>query len=293
MIAADQDRIIWQRILMLLEEIAEKDTTVRVNPQVDLSEMVQAVEHLKGPASAIEIAEALAKYLAPADSGNNALAVAMNDIKDQLAKLPRTLREIGGARTIVAGPNIPNDMTRQLGKVDVENFPATQNVSVTNTAVNVTNSTATEIGTGKFQMYTTGRLELAVAGNVRATITNPVGSGKTIKMHRLAGLASAGPDWATLWINPTTGLPATAARTALNAIVGGGVPNVGQVKADTSATTPLGGGTDPGIVFGIPAASRFELNLPPLILAAGVTLGINVPFAGAATAVMSVYTTEV
>ena len=277
------------RMEMLLQDLLE---TVENQKPVDLTAVVQAVQGLNGGASAQEIAEALAKYLAPADYANNQLAVALNDIKEQLSKLPRTLREVGGGRTIVAGPNIPNDMTRQLGKVNVENFPATQDVNVTNTDVRVTNTTAQEIGTGKFNIYGSGKISLAVAGNFRAILRNPSTSGKTIKLHRISAFGTS-TGWASILINPTTGLPITAARPSLNAIVGGGVAGIAEVKADADTTTPLGGGTDTGIVLGIAGGQRTELNLPPLIIAPGVALGFNVPFAGAADVTLAVYTTEV
>lgn len=147
---------------------------------------------------------------------------------------------------------------------------------------------AARVGTGRFYMAGTGKLDLTVAGNVRAVIENPAGSGRTVNVVRMAGLAT-GVGWADLFVNPTTGLPATAARPVTNAIVGGGQAPVAVVRADTSAVTALGGGTATGVTLGVPSGARFSLDLPPLVLAPGVSLGVNDAFAGSASLALSVY----
>lgn len=142
----------------------------------------------------------------------------------------------------------------------------------------------------RFFLAGSGRLSLSVAGNVRATIANPADSGRNMFLARLVSFGT-GTAWATLLVNPTTGLPVTPARPHLNAIAGapGGV---GVLKVDTDAATPLGGGVDTGIVLGSGANTRNPVDLPPIILAPGVTLGINVPFAGAADIALSLYWLE-
>jgi hypothetical protein len=158
----------------------------------------------------------------------------------------------------------------------------------------VTSLFAEMVGQGRFFLASTGKLALAAAGNARATFANPAGSGRNIYLARIASLASAGPAWATVLINPTAGLPATAARRHLNALVSGAdTQGVGVMKADVNLTTPLSGGTDTGVVIGIPAGSRVALDLPPFVLLPGQTLGFNLPFTGAADAVMSLYWAEV
>jgi hypothetical protein len=158
----------------------------------------------------------------------------------------------------------------------------------------VTNLFAELVGQGRFFLSSTGKLALAAAGNVRATLQNPAGSGRNLYVARIGSLASAGPAWATVWLNPTTGLPSSAARPHLNALVSGAnTAGVGVMKADTDLTVPLAGGMDTGVVIGIPAGSRISLDLPPIVLVPGQTLGFNLPFTGAADAVMSVYWGEI
>lgn len=144
------------------------------------------------------------------------------------------------------------------------------------------------VAAGRFYLAGSGKMTLALAGNVRGTITNPAGSGRNVSVVRLVTFGT-GTSWAQLFINPTAGLPATAARPVLNALVGGGEAAVGEVKVDTSTDTPLSGGADTGLVMGAGASDRIEATLPPLVLAPGVSLGVNVPFAGAADATISVY----
>lgn len=139
----------------------------------------------------------------------------------------------------------------------------------------------------RFFLAGSGRLSLSVAGNVRATITNPAGSGRNMMLARLVSFGT-GTAWATILINPTTGLPATAARPHLNAIVGA-AGGAGVMKVDTDTTVALGGGTDTGIVLGSGANNRNPVDLPPIILTPGLTMGINIPFAGAADATLSLY----
>jgi hypothetical protein len=149
-------------------------------------------------------------------------------------------------------------------------------------------SHAARVATGRFYLAGTGKLDLTVAGNVRAVIENPVGSGRTVHVVRMAGLAT-GVGWADLFVNPTAGLPATAPRPVANAIVGGGQPSVAAVRADTSAVTALSGGTATGVTLGVPSGARFALDLPPLVLAPGTSLGVNDAFAGSASLALSVY----
>lgn len=152
-------------------------------------------------------------------------------------------------------------------------------------------TSAKKVAEGRFFLAGTGRMTLSVAGNLRMELSNPAASGKNISVVRIAGLATA-TGWASIILNPTTGRPASAARPVLNAVLGGGLAAVAQIKADTDATVPMAGGTDTGIVLGIPGGSRTQLDLPPLIVAQGVTMGVNVPFAGAADSALSVYWIE-
>lgn len=152
-------------------------------------------------------------------------------------------------------------------------------------------SASQKVGQGKFFLAGSGRLTLSVAGNIRALFSNPVGSGKTISIVRMAGFTTQ-TGYASILLNPTAGLPEGTPRPALNGVAGGGVPRVGVLLVDTNATTPMSGGVDTGIVLGMPGGARTSIDLPPIVLAAGVSLGINVPFAGAADATLSIYWIE-
>lgn len=147
-------------------------------------------------------------------------------------------------------------------------------------------------GLGRAYIVGSGRMSLAVAGNVRATITNPVNSGRNVLISKIVSFGTA-RSWADVRLNPTTGLPVSAPRPVVNAIFGqpGGVA---QLRVDTDATTPLGGGTDTGLVIATGPEDRTPVELKPyLLIAPGVVAGINVPFAGAADAVLTAYFAEV
>lgn len=142
---------------------------------------------------------------------------------------------------------------------------------------------------GRVYLVGSGRVTLGVAGNARGLIANPAASGVHLRIARLAVFATA-TGYATLFIDPTVGLPPIN-LTPRNALVGGSA-GAGTAGFDTNATTALSGGTDTGIVLGIPASRRTEIDLPPLVLPPGVSLGINIPFAGAADMAATVYWTE-
>lgn len=154
--------------------------------------------------------------------------------------------------------------------------------------VYVHNDVTAAVAKGKQFTAGTGPLVLTVAGNIRATVSNPAGSGVNMFIFRLVWFANAMGE-AALFVNPTAGLPATAARPVLSAVVVGGGTALGQVKADTDATTQLSGGTNTGISIGLGANVREVVDLPPLVLVPGTTLGINVPISATSSrALMSV-----
>jgi hypothetical protein len=147
---------------------------------------------------------------------------------------------------------------------------------------------ASLVATGRFYMAGTGKRELAVSGHVRAVIQNPVGSGRTVNVVRLAGLAT-GVGWADMFLNPTAGVPTSAPRPVTNALMGSGEASVAVVRADTDAATALSGGTATGATLGIPSGAPFPLDLPPLVLEPGSTLGLTVAFGVAAALALSIY----
>lgn len=157
----------------------------------------------------------------------------------------------------------------------------------------VTNTPAELASIGRGFIVGSGRLTLSVAGNVRAILRNPAASGRNVIVAGLS-VFGTGVSWASIYLNPTAGVPATANRVGLNAIAGGGDTRVGELRVDTDTTVALGGGLDTGIVLGSGGGDRTSLELPfPIVIAQGVTLGINVPFAGAADATLSAYLVEV
>lgn len=150
---------------------------------------------------------------------------------------------------------------------------------------------ADEIATGRFYIVGTGRMSLSVAGNVRALIANPAGSGRIIGIAGIVVFGTA-TSWANIYKNPTAGLPATAIRPVTNALIGPPTtPATVQVTADTNATTALSGGTDTGVVLGSGSGNREPITAP-FQLWPGQSIGFNVPFAGAADATISGWVAE-
>lgn len=145
-----------------------------------------------------------------------------------------------------------------------------------------------QVALGRFFLSSTGRVTLTAAGNFRAVIQNPAGSAKNLSIARLSVFATA-TGYAGILLNPTVGVPVTAARPMSNAVLGGGLAPAAVLRADTDLTVALSGGTDTGLVVGVPGGSRTTIDLPPLVLSAGQTMGLNVPFAGAADVTMSIY----
>lgn len=147
------------------------------------------------------------------------------------------------------------------------------------------------IGLGRAYIVSTGRIALAVAGNLRATIENPATNTRTATILGWVSFATA-TGWPNIRYMPTTGLPATAPRPHLRLNRHRGDPTNILLRVDTDATVALSGGEDTGVVLGSPGGSRVEVKPLGLILAPGETYGVNVPFAGAADATMAIYVTE-
>lgn len=197
-----------------------------------------------------------------------------------------TDEELGATVLSVLGPLTDAELRATavavLGPLtDAELRAADVSVTVPD-AVEVQTKYAALQAAGRLLIAGTGQLTLAVAGNVRATLENPAGSGRNLLVLRFQGMATSA-GWATLRVNPTSGLP-VAAKAHLNSIVGLG-SGVGLVKADTDTATALGGGTASSVTLGLPAGTRFlhDFTAAPLVLTPGVTLGIGAAFAGAAS----------
>jgi hypothetical protein len=142
---------------------------------------------------------------------------------------------------------------------------------------------------GRAFVASTGRTTLSVAGNFRATLTNPAGSGRNLLVYRWSSMAT-NVGFARIRVNPTTGLPATVRPSSAQLV--GGAAAVGVLRSDTDATVALAGGTDTGIDIGIPPNGRTVLDFPPMIVPPGNLLGVNVPFTGAADSVLTLYWVE-
>lgn len=145
---------------------------------------------------------------------------------------------------------------------------------------------ATAIARERYFVAGSGRLTLGVAGNIRCLLSNPAGSEREMWIERLVVTATV-TGWAQVRRSPTTGLPATL-RTSHNAVLDG-APATCTMHADTDATTAIGGGTLLSDTPGIPANTRVSIEMPPLVLRPGVTLGFNVPIGGAGDASLSAY----
>ena len=131
-----------------------------------------------------------------------------------------------------------------------------------------------------------GRLSAALANNLRATLQNPVGSGKNLFIYALTAFCTV-QAYGELRINPTTGLP-VGLRTASNKRVGGRA-SFAVMNADLNATTPLGGGSLASTVIAISPGRREEITLDhPFMLAPGITMGVGVPLSAAGDIVLNV-----
>lgn len=146
---------------------------------------------------------------------------------------------------------------------------------------------------GRAYLTGTGRVALAVAGNVRATVTNPANSGRRVVVARLGAFVTA-TAFIDVLRNPATGLPAAAVRPKTNHLLADATTaaqlpaGVAELRVDTDTTTPLGGGTPTGLVLGLGTARRTDLTIG-LILWPGEVLGFAAPFSGAADLTSSIY----
>lgn len=134
----------------------------------------------------------------------------------------------------------------------------------------------------------TGVLAAGAIGstNFRGTLSNPVGSGKTIYVAKLNTYATSTSSNVALLINPTAGLPTTP-RPINNVYVGHPNPSIAVLNVDASATG-MTGGTDSGIRVPIVANRPEQLEQPPYIIPPGVTLGLAGPFSAATELVVTI-----
>lgn len=146
------------------------------------------------------------------------------------------------------------------------------------------------VANGRAYLTSTGKVALSVAGNLRLLIANP-SADTVVTLAGLAGLATAAA-WATIYRNPTTGLPVTAARPSLRLNPLRGQAPVTTVRVDTDATIALSGGENTGELIGLPGGTRYHVPVLGAIIPPGGSLGVNIPFAGAADVSASLYIVE-
>lgn len=153
------------------------------------------------------------------------------------------------------------------------------------------NSWSAAIGNGHAYLIGSGRISLSVAGNVRALISNPAGNTRGVVLLAVSSFGS-GTSWATLYENPTVGLPAAAVRPRWRLNPTAGDAGTVEVSVDVDTTVALSGGTDTGIVLGLPGNSRSEIGPVGKLILPGQSIGVAVPFAGAADVAFNLYITE-
>lgn len=143
--------------------------------------------------------------------------------------------------------------------------------------------------TGNAFVVGSGQQVLAAAGSVRQTFAN---TGTKSCYVSYFNLYSTIAGFATLYVNPTTGLPAPT-QTANNIQIAS--PNVpGCVfKVDTNTSTPLSGGIQSSVAIAVPAAAFTQYgtvaSTPLFIVPPGVTLGLNFAFSAATTLSANIY----
>jgi hypothetical protein len=145
------------------------------------------------------------------------------------------------------------------------------------------------IGLGQAYILGTGRIELSVAGNLRAALANPAGSGVVATVVALTGQSTA-QGWVEFFRNPSSGVPTVAPRPVWRVNPHRGSPAATELRVDTSATVALAG-DETGVTLGSPSGSRVEVQIG-LPLMPGESFGVNIPFAGAASAALAVYLVE-
>lgn len=142
------------------------------------------------------------------------------------------------------------------------------------------------------QRWGTASGEITIGANehVRATIENPAGSGKVVRIEKFVVTQNVGYALANFFINPTTGLPTTV-RTGGNQKIGHPGTAKAIVKIDKGLTA-LSGGSDTDLDALFPPGR--EIHDEPMEIPPGVTVGINVPVGllGTGKASLTVYWTE-
>lgn len=131
---------------------------------------------------------------------------------------------------------------------------------------------------GRAFVATTAEVSASLGQSIRATIQNPAGSGKTVLLLQISATSAdtGGLVVGDVFLNPTTNLPTTA-YTPFNNLAGAGPAAATVFKADAGSS--MSGGTTTDLHIGLIGAGRkaFEFDSMPIVIPAGVTLGLNIP----------------
>ena len=169
---------------------------------VDLAEIATAIQGIKGPATADEIADAIARKIVPAQAaGDGGVVEAIRELVD---KIDWRLKGVGAQAFGASGPsNISSDPERLLGHVSVDNYPATQAVSLASLPA-VTQDSGAYLGyvspsfarkVGEGRAWITGkRIESSLGGSIAFLLRNPSTSDRGAYIVRLRLVATAATE---------------------------------------------------------------------------------------------------
>lgn len=137
----------WQAAMLdaigeLASAVLEKPAPTVEAPQVDLSALIQAVQGLNGPATADEIAAAIARQLRPAEPVEDGTAATLGEVAEALKALEFRMRGVGtqayGGGSVSFTPQGLAQLTEALTTTPLD-------VNVTNAEINVEVGPSVEI----------------------------------------------------------------------------------------------------------------------------------------------------
>ncbi|MDP9366283.1 MAG: hypothetical protein M3Q10_19020 [Chloroflexota bacterium] len=138
----------------------------------------------------------------------------------------------------------------------------------------------------------TGRMPIPLAGYGRIWLGNPARSGKRVVIYKFVMFGDA-TLYPHIYVDPTAGLPPASAARAVTPAWIGGAPSVAEFRSDASAgALSAGTGADAQIDYASPANAREVVDLPPVVLGPGRSIGLNVPAPTAAVFDLTMYWTE-
>lgn len=152
---------------------------------------------------------------------------------------------------------------------------------------------------GRTFAASTDGVALTAAGRARAALVNPAGSGRVVHLIGIVvNNASAAPGTIRQWHNPTAGVPTAVAPIPAKNCSLLASPDPGQAPKAAfysdwlqGSLAPMAGGS-PLPTLACPAQSRQVYAPSPLLLAPGVTLGLDATFGAVAivgNSIISIY----